>query len=124
MFKTNKKRSQIHTVWDNQLGLPEIINITEAKIQDSKGLEQNIYPKNTIIIEDRAYFDLMLSRIIHSQNTFVMRIKSNTVYQSPEERDLPDGEDQDIFKNEIIVLTSNKAVEGGINEHKLRLMMV
>ena len=124
-FRTAKGGLKIHTAWDDQIGLPEMVNITEAKIHDSKGLEQNIYPKNTIIVEDRAYFDfnLMLSRI-RCQNTFVTRIKSNTLYESLEERDLPDEKDQDILKDEIIVLTSNKAIESDINEHKLRLVTV
>ncbi|MFK8285401.1 IS4 family transposase [Capnocytophaga canis] len=124
-FRTAKGGLKIHTVWDDQLGLPEMVNITEAKTHDSKGLQQNIYPKNTIIVEDRGYFDfsLMLGRI-HCQNTFVTRIKSNTLYQSFEERDLPDEKDHDILKDEIIVLTSKKAVESGIDQEKLRLVTV
>lgn len=124
-YRTAKGGLKIHTVWDDQLGLPEMVNITEAKIHDSKGLQQNIFPKNTIIIEDRAYFDfsLILGRI-RSQNTFVTRIKSNTLYESLEERDLPDEKDHDILKDEIIVLTSKKAVEGGIDQEKLRLVTV
>jgi hypothetical protein len=37
---------------------------------------------------------------------------------------LPDAEDQDIIKDEIIVLNSNKAIETGISEQKLRLVHV
>jgi hypothetical protein len=33
------------------------------------------------------------------------------VYKSIQELDLPDAEDQDIIKDEIIVLNSNKAIE-------------
>lgn len=124
-YRTTKGGLKIHTVWDDQLGLPEMVNITEAKTHDSKVLQQNIYPKNTIIVEDRGYFDfsLMLGRI-RCQNTFVTRIKSNTLYQSLEERDLPDEKDHDILKDEIIVLTSKKAVESGIDQEKLRLVTV
>ncbi len=124
-FRTAKGGLKIHTVWDAQLALPEMINITEAKVHDSKGLVQNIYPKNTIIVEDRAYFDfgLMLSRI-GAKNILVTRIKSNTLYRSIEELDLPNDTDQDILKDEIIQLNSNKAIESGISEHRLRLVTV
>jgi hypothetical protein len=42
----------------------DLINISEAKINDRYGLAQLIFPKNTIIDEDRGYFDfqLMLTR--------------------------------------------------------------
>jgi len=54
----------------------------------------------------------------------VTRIKSNTKYETIEELDLPDNIDQHILKDEIIRLTSNKAIETGISEHKLRLVHV
>jgi hypothetical protein len=40
--------------------LPDMINITEAKEHDRHGLAQLVFPKNTIINEDRAYFDFQL----------------------------------------------------------------
>ena len=102
-----------------------MVNITPAKLHDRYGLSQLIFPKNTIIVEDRAYFDfeLMLNRI-HADNIFVTRIKTNTVYQSIEELDLPDDTDQDILKDEIITLTGDKAIKTGISEKQLRLVSV
>jgi hypothetical protein len=102
-----------------------LINITEAKTHDSKGLGQNVFPKNTIIVEDRAYFDfaLMLNRIF-AQNIFVTRIKTNTDYTIIKELELPIDKDQDILKDEIITLSGKKAIETKINEHNLRLVTV
>jgi IS4 transposase len=76
-------------------------------------------------VEDRSYFDfdLMVQRI-SAENTFVTRIKTNTVFKTVRELDLPENKDQDILKDEIIVLTSNKAVETGISEVELRLVHV
>ena len=124
-FRTAKGGIKLHTAWDDTLMIPEIVNITEAKVHDRYGLEQLIFPKNTIIVEDRAYFDfaLMLNRI-KAENVFVTRIKSNTKYETIEELDLPDNVDQNILKDEIIRLTSDKAIETGISEHKLRLVHV
>jgi len=89
-----------------------MVNITEAKLHDRYGLAQLVFPKSTIIVEDRAYFDfeLMLSRV-KAKNIFVTRIKNNTVYEVIQELDLPDNEDQDILKDEIIELTSPNAVK-------------
>ena len=124
-FRTAKGGLKIHTVWDDTLALPEYINITEAKIHDSKGLIDRVYSKNDIIVEDRGYFDfsLMLARM-KAENIFVTRIKDNTLYQAVIEKELPEHEDQDIIKDEIIVLTSIKAKKTGISEYKLRRIAV
>jgi len=124
-FRTAKGGLKIHTVWDDTLALPEYVNITEAKIHDSKGLIDRVYSKDDIIVEDRAYFDfsLMLARI-YAKNVFVTRIKDNTVYESVIEKELPDNDDQDIIKDEIIVLKGQKAIKTGISEHKLRRVAI
>jgi len=124
-FRTAKGGIKLHTVWDDTLMIPEVVVIKEAKVHDRYGLEQLVFPKDTIIVEDRAYFDfaLMLNRI-KAKNVFVTRIKSNTKYKTLEELELPDNVDQNILKDEIIRLTSDKAIEVGIFGHKLRLVHV
>jgi len=64
-YWTAKGGIKIHTCWDDTLMIPDIVNISEAKVHDIKGFENLVFPKETIIVEDRAYFDftLMLSRI-------------------------------------------------------------
>ena len=123
--RTAKGGLKIHTCWDDNLQIPDLVNITEAKTHARYGIGQLVFSKGTIVLEDRAYFDftLMLHRI-QAENVFVTRIKTNTLYESIQELDLPDKEDQDIIKDEIIVLNSKKAIEIGINEHKLRLVHV
>jgi len=124
-FRTAKGGLKIHTCWDDTLMLPEMVNITEAKVHDRYGLNQFVFAKNTIVVEDRAYFDftLMLGRI-KAENVFLTRIKTNTVYETVEELDLPDHTDQDILKDEIIRLSSDKAVKTGIDQQKIRLVSV
>lgn len=124
-FRTAKGGIKIHTCLDNLTGLPDIVNITEAKTHDSKGFEDNVFEKGTIIVEDRGYFDfsLMLKRV-EAENFFVTRIKENTVYETIKELELPENEDQDILKDEIIELTSTKAKEIGISKQQLRLITV
>jgi hypothetical protein len=124
-FRTAEGGIKIHTCFDDALQIPGLINITEAKTHDSKGLGQNVFPKNTIIVEDRAYFNfaLMLNRIF-AQNIFVTRIKTNTDYIIIKELELPIDKDQDILKEEIITLSAKKAIETKINEHNLGLVTV
>ena len=105
--------------------LPDVVNITEAKVHDRYGFNQLIFPKDTIIVEDRAYFDFELMRNrIAASNVFVTRIKTNTQYQTIREFDLPEDKDGHILKDQIIGLSSDKAIETGIAEHELRLIHV
>ncbi len=109
-YRTAKGGIKIHTCWDDTLMIPDVINITNAKLHDSKGLDKLIFTKGTIIVEDRAYFDftLMLSRI-KAKNVFVTRIKKNTLYEVIAETDLLEETSDNILKDEIIILTSDKA---------------
>jgi hypothetical protein len=97
-FRTAKGGIKIHTSWDDTLMIPDMVNISEAKLHDRYGLAQLVFPKNTIIVEDRAYFDfdIMLSRI-QAENVFVTRIKNNTVFEVVEEPYLADVKVQEIF---------------------------
>jgi IS4 transposase len=120
-FRTAKGGVKIHVRWDESLMLPDLINITEAKTHDRYGFDNMIFPKGTIIVEDKAYFDfeLMRSRAL-AKNIFVTRIKENTVYEVIEELELPENEDQHILIDELIKLTSPKAVKTKIANHVLR----
>jgi len=124
-FRTAKGGLKIHTVWDDTLGLPDYINITEAKTHDSKGLASQIFPKGTIVVEDRAYFDFELFKSRNdAKNIFVTRIKSNILYESVEELDLPDDRDQNILKDELIKFTSKEAKKAGLEGAIFRLVTV
>jgi len=124
-FRTAKGGLKIHTAWDDSLGLPDLINITEARIHDVKGHPQRIYPKGTIVIEDRGYFDfgLMCARC-RADNYFVTRIKDNTLYKRIKERELPDKKEEHIILDEEIMLISPKAAQAGMGDYALRRVVV
>jgi hypothetical protein len=124
-FRTAKGGIKIHTCWDDTMMIPYVVNITPAKLHDRYGLKQFVFAKGTIIVEDRAYFDflLMLQRV-KAENVFVTRIKTNTVFKTIKELELPKKVDQDILKDEVIVLSSNKAIRTGISDVHLRLVHV
>ena len=124
-FRTAKGGLKIHTCWDNTLMIPDMVNITEARVHDSKGHPQQVFAADTIIVEDRGYFDfaLMKSRIEHD-NHFVTRIKDNTTYEVIKDRDLPENHHEHILCDEEIMLTGNKAIITGISEYALRRVAV
>lgn len=120
-FRTAKGGIKIHTQWDEAIMMPSLVNIGNAATHDSKGFADRVFPKNTIIIEDKGYwdFDVMRARI-EAENDFVTRIKENTPYRVVQELDLPDDSDQNILIDEVILLTSTQAIKSGLGHVRLR----
>jgi hypothetical protein len=124
-YRTAKGGIKVHTSLDEQSLLPDIVNITEARKSDRRGVDDFRYPKDTIVVDDRGYYDFKLFKNrINDENIFVTRMKSNTVYDSLEELDLPENESQEILKDEIIHLTGKQAQEAKLNTTKLHRVTV
>ncbi len=56
-------RMKIHTILEDALALPCLINITQGNVADSKGLSEPVFDKGTIVVEDRAH--LIINRDTH-----------------------------------------------------------
>ena len=124
-FRTAKGGIKIHTQWDEAMMLPNLVCIKEASVHDSKGFEEVVFPKGTIILEDKGYWDFSVIKArIKAENIFVTRIKDNTVYEVIEELELPENEDQHILKDELIRLTGTKAKEVKLESDTLRRVVV
>lgn len=124
-FRTAKGGIKAHISLDESSMIPDIVNISEAKVSDRRGVDDFRYPKDTIIVDDRGYFDVKLFKIrIEDENHFVTRIKDNILYESIREYDLPDDKDEHILKDEIIRLTGKSAVENDMDMVELRRVVV
>jgi hypothetical protein len=124
-YRTAKGGIKAHVSLDECYMVPDIINITEAKLSDRRGVDDFRYPKDTIIVDDRGYFDCKLfKQRVDDENHFVCRIKENTLYQVVCERELPDKEDQHVLLDEEITLTGKPAVETKMNKVRLRRVVV
>ncbi len=124
-FRTAKGGLKMHVSLDEADMIPDIIYITEAKVSDRRGVDDFRYEKDTIVVDDRGYFDFKLFRTrIDDKNCFVTRIKNNTLYEVIEEKELPADKDQHILLDEIIRLTGSKAEEAGISHQQLRRVVV
>lgn len=124
-YRTAKGGIKAHVSLDEASMIPDIINISEAKLSDRRGVDDFRYPKDTIIVDDRGYFDTKLFKIrIDDQNHFVTRIKDNILYESVEEYDLPDDRDEHILKDEIILLKGKAAIKNGVEKVEFRRVVV
>ena len=105
--------------------MPDIVNISEAKVSDRRGVDDFRYEKDTIIVDDRGYFDAKLFKIrIDDENHFVTRIKDNILYESIRENDLPQDKDFHILKDEVIRLTGKSAIKNGVSDIEFRRVVV
>ncbi len=124
-YRTAKGGIKIHTSLDEKTLLPDIINITEARLSDRRGVDTFRYPKDTIVVDDRGYYDFKLFKTrIDDGNTFVTRTKLGMLYESIKEIELPENKDNEILKDEQIYLTGDKAKEAKINTTPLRRIAV
>lgn len=120
-YRTAKGGIKAHVSFDANLMVPDIVNITQAKLSDRRGVDNFHYPKDTIVVDDRGYFDCMLFRTrINDGNWFVTRLKDNILYKSVRELNLPEDKDQHIMKDEIIHLTGTSAIKHNLDEVELR----
>ena len=124
-YRTAKGGIKAHVSLGETSMIPDIINITKAKLSDRRGVDDFRYPKDTIIVDDRGYFDTKLFKIrIDDHNHLVTRIKGNILYESVREYDLPDDKDEHILKDEIIRLTGKSAFENEVDKVEFRRVVV
>jgi hypothetical protein len=124
-FRTAKGGIKAHVSLDEATMLPEMVNITEAAVSDRRGVDNFSYGADTIVVDDRGYFDFKLfMQRITDKNHFVTRIKDNTVYESVTEKELTDKNSDAIIKDEVILLAGKAAVQAGLNEIPLRRVAV
>jgi len=124
-FRTAKGGTKMHVSFDEATMIPEMVNLTPAKVSDRRGADNFRYPKDTIVVDDRGYFDVgLFATRIDDENHFVTRIKSNTAYESICEIELPQEKDQHILKDERIYLTGTAAEKAGIDQTVLRRVAI
>lgn len=124
-YRTAKGGIKAHVSLDEASMIPDIVNISKAKVSDRRGADNFMYEKDTIIVDDRGYFDVKLFKIrIGDGNYFVTLIKDNILYESVREYDLPEDKDTHILKDEIIRLAGKSATENGMDKVELRRIAV
>ena len=117
-YRSRKGGIKLHVLLDNADLMPEFIHITEARVNDCKGLQHLNLKPGTILALDRGYNDFTQFGDWTMQGVyFVTRMKINTRFSVIEKR-IPPAR-KHILLDQIIVLTG--ANSGGCT-HNLRLV--
>jgi IS4 transposase len=118
--KQGKKKGGIkaHTVIKYDENVPCLVRYTSAATHDHVLLKYIDLPEGSFIVFDMGYVDYKVyQQYSESQITYVTEMKSNAVYESMEEIDIPDNADYGILKDEIIEVRYGKNKE---YSHKCR----
>jgi hypothetical protein len=107
-FRRTKGAIKLHTLLDHDGYLPAFVTITEGRRHEAKAASLPRLPRGSIIVVDRAYTDYSWFRTLKNCGLFfVIRQKSNAVYQVKEHRPLP--RRSGVTADQIISLTGPKA---------------
>ena len=107
-FRRTKGAIKLHTLLDHDGYLPAFVTITEGRRHEAKAASLPRLPRGSIIVVDRAYTDYSWFRTLKNCGLFfVIRQKSNAVYQVKEHRPVP--RRSGVTADQIISLTGPKA---------------
>lgn len=112
-FRKAKGAIKLHTSFDVRSQIPDLVDLTEGKVNDVRALQQvdfSKYPKGTIFIIDRGYTDYaLLRRIVKAGHHFVIRRKSNAQTVRLADHRPPTAEG--VLKDEKIAFVLEKALK-------------
>ena len=119
-YRTAKGGVKAHVLISHSDYMPSFVYISNAKKADVKAAHLLDMRPDSIVAMDRAYNDFELfSKWTNAGVYFVTRLKSNTVYDVVEEREVPQG--RNILEDRIIRLTG---AAGKKCPHLLRVVTV
>ena len=104
-FRTTKGAIKLHAVLNYDTGLPSYAVISEAKTHDVIIAKDTVFPKDSVLVVDRAYVDYdWLYNLDSSGVFFVTRLKSNAAIKIIETFLVNDKHDH-ILNDQDIMLT-------------------
>jgi hypothetical protein len=107
-FRRVKGGVKLHVLLDHDDYMPAFADITPAKVNDQIVLKTLRLNPGSIVVADAAYSDFAVYSAWTEQGIhFVTRMKSNTVYEVVERRQVP--QNRNILSDEVILLTGRRA---------------
>lgn len=111
-YTSTKGAVKMHTLLDYDSLLPEFVNITDGKANDSIAAFDISVNPHSVVVADRGYCNFALLNFWDSTNVFfVVRHRDNLLYSQVIERPLPEHRAQNVLIDEEIELTGVKSKE-------------
>jgi len=120
-FVRTKGAVKLHLLLDHDGYLPTFAHITEGRVHEVNIARTLSFPKGSIVVVDRGYYDFKLFNKWTEEGVwFVSRLKSNADYYVVEEQPLP--KRGNILADELIQFAGRKAMKDC--PHVLRRVVV
>lgn len=104
-FRTKKGAVKLHAVLDYDTGLPSYATLTDGKKHDVKVAANTVFPKDSVLVVDRAYVNYEWLYNLDSTGVFfVTRLKSNADIKVVETF-LTNGKQEHVLSDQDIRLT-------------------
>lgn len=100
-FRQTKGAVKLHMVLDHEGYMPVFAHITDGKCHEVKVAQTMAFPKGSIVVFDRGYYDLKMFHEWTTQGVyFVTRLKGNAAYMVVEDRPVP--QNSNILSDQVI----------------------
>ena len=106
-FRQTKGAVKLHMVLDHEGYMPVFATVTGGLCNEVKVAQTMTFPKGSIVVFDRGYYDFKLFHEWTTQGVFfVTRLKWNASYKAIEERQVP--QHSNILSDQVIRFTGPK----------------
>jgi hypothetical protein len=100
-FRQTKGAVKLHMVLDHDGYMPVFATVTDGKCHEVKVAQTMTFPKGSIVVFDRGYYDFKMFHEWTTQGVyFVTRLKGNAAYVVVEERPAP--QNSNVLSDQVI----------------------
>lgn len=119
-YRKRKGGVKLHTILDYDGLLPVFCHVTEAKTHEVTIAREFSYPKGSVLVFDRGYYDFTWFKDLgESKVFFVTRIKSNLDYRIAQEREIRYKDKEAVLGDYMIDIHNPKAKKAGLGQLRM-----
>ncbi len=120
VYRKRKGGIKLHAILDYDGLLPVFCQITDAKIHEVTVARQQVYPKGSVLVFDRGYYDFEWFNDLDSSKVFfITRAKSNLDYRIAEEREIHHKDKDTVLGDYVVDIHNPKARKAGLGQLRL-----
>lgn len=119
-YRTTKGGIKLHAILDYDGLLPVFCQITDAATHDLTVAREQTYPKGSVLVFDRGYYDFSWYNDLDSSGVFfITRTKSNLDYRIAEEREIRHKDREVVLGDYMVDIHNNEARKAGLGQLRL-----
>ena len=119
-YRKRKGGLKLHTILDYDGLLPVFCQVTDAKTHEVTVARQHTYPKGSVLVFDRGYYDFQWFNELDSSGVFfITRTKANLDYRIVKEREIRYKDKEVVMGDYVVDIHNTKARKAGLGQLRL-----